>query len=99
VTWSPVFDWDNEGWRVDAACRSTDAELFFPVGTTGNAVDQISAAKAVCRSCPVQGACLSFALETNQESGIWGGKDEDERRRLRKVWRAGRRPPRRSSIL
>lgn len=92
VMWSPVFDWDNEGWRDQAACRSVDAELFFPAGSTGAAIHCIQSAKAVCRSCPVQDPCLQFALETNQEAGVWGGMDEDERRRLRKVWRAGHRP-------
>ena len=36
-------------------------------------------------------ACLLYALETNQESGVWGGYAEDERRRLRKRWLADRR--------
>lgn len=99
VSWNPIFDWDGEGWRERAACRHTDADLFFPAGNTGPAVEQIHAAKAVCRSCPVQEACLQFALESNQEAGIWGGRDEDERRRLRKVWRAGRRAPIRSVVM
>ena len=88
--WTPVFDWDNDGWRDQAACRDTNPDLFFPAGSTGVAVEQIEAAKAVCRSCPVQDACLRFAFETNQEAGVWGGTDEDERRRLRRSWRAGR---------
>ena len=92
VMWNPVFDWDNEGWRDQAACRSVGAGLFFPTGSTGASIDWIQSAKAVCRSCPVQDPCLQFALETNQEAGVWGGTDEDERRRLRKAWRAGRRP-------
>ncbi len=95
--WNTVSEWDNDGWRHQAACRHTDANLFFPVGSTGSAIDQIDAAKAVCRSCPVQDACLRFAFETNQEAGVWGGKDEDERRRLRKTWRAGRQRPTRSA--
>ena len=90
--WSPMFDWDHEGWRDRAACRSVDAELFFPAGSTGAAITLIQSAKSVCRSCPVQDPCLQFALETNQEAGVWGGKDEDERRKLRKGWRAGHRP-------
>lgn len=97
VSWYPISNWDDEGWRDQAACRRTDADLFFPSGTTGDAVDQIEAAKVVCRSCPVQAACLRFSLETNQESGIWGGRDEDERRKLRQAWRAGRRPMVRSA--
>jgi WhiB family redox-sensing transcriptional regulator len=95
--WTPVFDWDNDGWRDQAACRDTDPNLFFPAGSTGLAIEQIEAAKAVCRSCPVQDACLRFAFETNQEAGIWGGTDEDERRRLRRSWRAGRQARTRSA--
>jgi WhiB family redox-sensing transcriptional regulator len=30
-------------------------------------------------------------LATNQESGVWGGTTEDERRKLRKQWLAARR--------
>ena len=96
VVWRPILDWDNEGWRNQAACRDSDAELFFPAGSTGAALGQIHVAKSVCRSCPVRGPCLQFALETNQEAGIWGGTDEDERRRLRRAWRAGRLPQTRS---
>ena len=59
-------------------------ELFFPIGTTGGALDQIDAAKRVCGQCPVTHECLEFALGTNQESGVWGGLTEEERRRLRK---------------
>ncbi|MEO6121130.1 MAG: WhiB family transcriptional regulator [Acidimicrobiales bacterium] len=73
-------------WRDCASCRDTDPDLFFPVGTTGPAIDQIESAKAVCRSCPAQVACLEFALATNQESGVWGGTSEEERRKLRKSW-------------
>ncbi len=96
VILNPVFDWDNEGWRDRAACRCCDAELFFPAGSTGVALDQIHAAKSVCQRCPVQRACLEFALATNQEAGIWGGTDEEERHRMRKAWRADRRLPKRS---
>ena len=52
-------------WRVDAICRDTDPELFFPVGTTGYALLQIARAKEVCAQCPVNRDCLDYALETN----------------------------------
>ncbi len=72
------------GWRAQALCRDTDPELFFPIGTTGAALVQIEQARAVCRQCPVQADCLDFALTTNQDSGIWGGTSEEERRVLRR---------------
>ena len=64
---------------------------LLPVGTTGPAVDQIEAAKRVCRSCDAMEPCLDFALATNQESGVWGGTSEEERRKLRKAWLARQR--------
>ena len=66
------------------------AEMFFPVGTSGLAVDDLAAAKAVCAQCPVSVACLAFAVETRQEFGIWGGTDEEERRHLLRRARLGR---------
>jgi WhiB family redox-sensing transcriptional regulator len=91
LTWSRTFDWDLDDWRDGASCRSIDPDLFFPIGTTGVALDQIEQAKAVCRACDVRTACLEFALATNQESGVWGGTSEEERRKLRRQWVARQR--------
>ena len=71
-------------WRDHALCRDTDPELFFPVGTTGIALVQIDKARQVCGECDVRTECLDFALETNQDSGIWGGLSEEERRVIRR---------------
>ena len=38
----------------------------------------------MCCQCPVRVECLDFAMETNQDTGIWGGLSEDERRNLRR---------------
>ena len=91
MTFSRTFDWDDEGWRDRAVCRDTDPDLFFPVGTTGSAVTEIEAAKALCRTCPVREQCLEFALRANQEAGVWGGASEEERRKMRSAWVARRR--------
>ena len=72
-------------WRNNAVCKDTDPELFFPVGTTGQALLQIAKAKSVCCQCEVAQQCLEFALETNQDTGIWGGTSEEERRQMRRV--------------
>ena len=78
-------------WRERAACRDSEPGLFFPIGTTGLAIDQIEEAKSICTLCLVVDDCLQYALKTNQEAGVWGGYAEDERRRLRKRWMAERR--------
>ncbi len=70
-------------WRDRAACRDMDSDLFFPIGTTGSALDQAERAKAVCAFCPVSSECLEFSMSAGQD-GIWGGLTEDERRKLRR---------------
>ena len=77
-------------WQEAAVCRQADPELFFPIGTTGAAVAEIQRAKAVCARCSVQRPCLTYALVTRQEFGIWGGHDENERRLLHRQWRESR---------
>ncbi|MFC5184878.1 WhiB family transcriptional regulator [Actinomadura harenae] len=71
-------------WRHRAACRDVDPELFFPIGNTGPAIVQIEEAKQVCRRCDVTDACLRWAIGSGQDSGVWGGMGEDERRALRR---------------
>src|SRR3954465_10246624 len=77
-------------WRHLAACREEDPELFFPIGTTGPALLQIEQAKAACHSCSVIDDCLSWAMESGQDSGVWGGLSEEKRFALK---RRGVRPP------
>ncbi|MGH8932540.1 MAG: WhiB family transcriptional regulator [Egibacteraceae bacterium] len=71
-------------WRDHAACLDTDPELFFPIGTTGPALNQIERAKAVCQRCDVATQCLEWAIATRQDAGVWGGLTDDERRALRR---------------
>lgn len=71
-------------WRSRAACLNVDPELFFPIGNTGPALSQATEAKAVCMNCEVEDVCLRWAMENNQDSGVWGGKSEEERRSLKR---------------
>jgi len=89
LNWGRTLDWGDE-WRVGAACAGVDTNLFFPGGTTGESLLLIDEAKAICRSCPCCDACLAFAVETNQEFGVWGSASEEERRTLRRTWLAQR---------
>jgi len=74
-------------WLHRARCKDEDPELFFPIGTTGPAAAQIAAAKRICLKCPVQAECLGWAMATGQDSGVWGGLSEEERRALRRARR------------
>ena len=50
----------------------------------------------LCTVCPVQGACLAYAIRTAQPHGIWGGRPQAELQRLIASDRAGQ--PRRALI-
>ena len=76
-------------WRMLGACRGLDASLFYP-----DEDDTADEAKLVCEHCSVRVACLDYALATNQDSGIWGGLSEDERRDIRRQRAAARRAER-----
>ena len=70
-------------WQVEAKCaefpiRKSDA-MFFP-----DRGGSSKAARALCSECPVQAKCLEYALQNQEQHGIWGGTSEPERRRLRR---------------
>jgi len=84
-TWSRASSEDEKDWRDKAACKDIDdPELFFPVGNTGPALIQIEKAKSVCNTCISREECLGYAMVHNQDSGVWGGLSEDERRGLKR---------------
>lgn len=67
-------------WANSGRCSGVDPDLFFP-----ERGQDAGPAKALCRQCPVRAACLSWALDTGQKHGIWGGMTESQRRRLRRT--------------
>ena len=73
---------EDHAWRNAAACLTEDPELFFPEGESERYRLQIEAALSVCASCDVVESCLSYALATEQHTGIWGGMTATARRDL-----------------
>lgn len=71
-------------WRNRSACLDQEPELFFPIGSSGPARLQEAQAKAVCRRCEVAETCLSWAIDSGQDAGVWGALSEDERRSLKR---------------
>jgi WhiB family redox-sensing transcriptional regulator len=61
----------NGGWRSDAACRTADPDLFFPVGQANRDFLEYKALE-VCRACPVRAKCTSWAVENAVLDGVWG---------------------------
>ena len=71
-------------WREAAACLEVENQVsFFPDKEDVGAIAKV---KAVCATCPVASECLTWAIETNQGEGIWGGHTPRERRVLRRRW-------------
>lgn len=67
-------------WADLSLCaRHPNPDLWFP--ERGASVQE---AKAICRVCPVQAECLDHALRYGERHGIWGGRSERERRRMRR---------------
>jgi WhiB family transcriptional regulator, redox-sensing transcriptional regulator len=75
-------------WRDQAACRdvvTAEYDPFFADSRTGELE-----AIAICVTCPVRDDCLTFAVRTGQQYGVWGGQPQQTIRRLVALKRAGR---------
>jgi WhiB family redox-sensing transcriptional regulator len=67
-------------WTERALCAQTDPELFFPE-KGGSTRDP----KRVCAACEVRAECLQYALDHDEQFGIYGGMSARERRRLKRT--------------
>ena len=75
-------------WRDLAACLdvvSADHDPFF-----ADSAELQAEAIAICATCLVRDDCLTFAVRTGQQYGIWGGQPQQMVRRLIALDRAGR---------
>lgn len=64
----PVDSSPRRGWEDHAACRDQPTADFY-----SDDVDDISAAKRVCLTCPVRRDCLDAAVANHEPCGVWGG--------------------------
>lgn len=66
-----------------ALCAETDPEVFFPAPRShGGEPGARAAAKKVCGVCEWRVKCLEWALEREEEHGVYGGLTPGERRRI-----------------
>lgn len=63
-------------WFERRACINMDPNVFFPNNLATIEEDR-AIAKRVCSNCPVKEECKIRGW--NEEYGVWGGLDEDER--------------------
>ena len=70
----------GESWRRNARCATIPrTDDFFPIGRKPP-----KKALQACSICFVRKKCLQYALDNDIEHGIWGGKTESERKRMKK---------------
>jgi WhiB family redox-sensing transcriptional regulator len=86
-------------WLDDAACKGVDTELFFPPRDKDVYRSISDEAKSYCLGvvdpetgydippCPVRKHCLWYAIDTDEQHGIWGGLSHRERNALVRKWR------------
>ena len=75
----------DNAWQVKASCRGPQSAVFFPPSQPerkDERAEREERAKQICAMCPVRKPCLDYALEIREPHGIWGGKNEIERKAL-----------------
>lgn len=82
----PAVSEPDPNWRDRAACFGMDPETWFPVNDAeyGPALLQAHDAISVCNRCDAVDACLRWALDTGQDTGVWGGLTAPDRVRLKR---------------
>lgn len=72
-------------WTKHGRCNDMPVEWWFKEVNTGKSNVGLEA-KRLCKACPVNKHCLTYAIETREEHGIWGGCGEKNRRQLERIW-------------
>lgn len=72
----------GEEWRDYALCAETGGDWF--ADNTKQNKDIVKDALRICGLCSVRDDCLHYALENDERYGIWGGKTERTRQRIRR---------------
>jgi WhiB family transcriptional regulator, redox-sensing transcriptional regulator len=73
-----------------AKCATVNPDVFFGKEYEGAQRHRpsltsiaIRRAKAICAVCPVLWDCFNYAMDNDEEYGVWGGTTRRERQRLR----------------
>lgn len=83
----PLVPYLPQEWKQHAACKGVDVSLFYMDRGDHSTLKMI---RAMCETCPVQTECLNYSIDMGEKHGIWGGKTEKQRRKIRRE-RGGRK--------
>lgn len=70
----------EQDWTEQAACRGSDPDSFFP-----DSYIVSPQVLAICEACPVKLECGEAGM--NERYGLWGGKSEHDRKKIRRQQR------------
>jgi hypothetical protein len=67
--------------EVDGVECEKYPDAFFPedIDDPEKRAASVKLAKALCNACPIKDECFTYAIETNQRYGVWGGTLGHER--------------------
>lgn len=71
---------ERRDWMRKGGCIGEDTALW--VRERG---ESYRVAQAICDECPVRTECLEFALADPNLIGMWGGKNDRERKNIRRA--------------
>lgn len=78
------MSFEKTKWISQSLCSKKEnqdiVDYFF-----SDKLEEKHIAKNLCFSCPVRKDCIKWALEEKEIWGIWGGRDENEIRRILSV--------------
>lgn len=69
----------GQTWKLLAMCQNAaNPDAWF------EKFDSKKKAAEMCKGCPVISQCLTYALENDEQWGIWGGMTTKDRKRLKR---------------
>lgn len=73
----------GDDWRLLAACRGVDPDVFFP---PAHDYEALKLARSYCARCPVRDECADWAdrHESTRRQGIFGGMAPRQRAQRRR---------------
>lgn len=75
-------------WMDDAKCANISTpDIFFPPRDKDLYKKVAAEARSYCNACPVQPNCLWYAVSSDEQHGIWGGRSHRERNALVRKWK------------
>lgn len=78
-------------WQREGRCFGVGSNYFFgdEKQQPTMSIKQVRQASKLCDVCPVYRECLRWALENNEEYGVWAGTSGRTRRKIQKVLGTG----------